>query len=194
MLGYAVFVGAAGEGSAGQVVRAWVGPLFLCLGVALLAWTGWLTITLPTRHIAAHWDVAWGGFDAMLAAALVATGLGAWRRRSWLPAAAAASATLLLVDGWFDVLTSHGAVQLTTALVEAFVAELPLAALCVWIVLDSARALRWFDRQAPAARSEPRTAADVSSRSDRLDEDVALRLSEASAEFGSRPDQGHAQE
>jgi hypothetical protein len=50
---------------------------------------------------------------------------------------ATAAATMLLVDAWFDVLTTprgHGRLM---SLALAGLIELPLAAICVWIALHA---------------------------------------------------------
>lgn len=38
------------------------------LGVGLLPWTLWLGLSLPSRKLTEHWDLAWVGFDLVLAA------------------------------------------------------------------------------------------------------------------------------
>ena len=59
-----------------RMVR-WLAPLFLIAGVGLVPWTVYLSLTLPSRHVqTGYYDVAWGGFDLALAAALFATGVG----------------------------------------------------------------------------------------------------------------------
>jgi hypothetical protein len=122
-------------------VRKW---LLLLLGIvvlALLPWTAFVTATLPGQHVAHHWALAWGGFDVFEAAALAATMVALLRRLPQLPLFAAIAGTALLCDAWFDLLTSSPGDDLRWSLVEAIVAELPLAALCFWIALDSERAL-----------------------------------------------------
>jgi hypothetical protein len=44
----------------------------------------------------------------------------------------ASAATLLVVDAWFDVLTSPGR-QVIASIVLAVVIELPLAGMCAWL-------------------------------------------------------------
>jgi hypothetical protein len=46
---------------------------------------------------------------------------------------AVATATMLIVDAWFDVLTSAPGWDLTQALAFAFVLELPIAGLAIYI-------------------------------------------------------------
>ncbi len=90
-------------------MRRWVPPLLALTALLLVPWTIWLATTLPSHEVAEHWDVAWAGFDAMLAAALLATALSAWHQGRFLQACAACAGTLLVVDAWFDLLTRAGA-------------------------------------------------------------------------------------
>ncbi len=117
-------------------MRRWVPPLLALIALALIPWALWLATVLPSHEVAEHWDLAWAGFDLMLAAALLATAVSAWRRAPFLQAWAASAGTLVVVDAWFDLLTSSGR-ELTYAIVLAVVAELPLALVCLWIVIDS---------------------------------------------------------
>jgi hypothetical protein len=66
---------------------------------------------------------------------LLLTAVAAIRGRPWLAIPATASGTLLVCDAWFDVLTARGTHEVTAALLEAVLVELPLAALCVWMAL-----------------------------------------------------------
>lgn len=110
----------------------WAARVMLVTGALLLPWLVVLALTLPSMTL------AWVGLDAMEAAGLITTGLLVLRRHPLRTAAAAVTATLLLVDAWFDTTTSGG-VDLVLALVLAAVAELPLAALCAAVALRAAR-------------------------------------------------------
>jgi hypothetical protein len=125
-------------------------------GVALLllAWTAYLSATLPSEHVAHHWRIAWSGLDVFEALALVATMLALLRASTLLPLFAAVAGTALLMDAWFDLVTSGGGRELVWALVEAVLAELPLAALCYWIALDATEALVSAARR-PASEAGP---------------------------------------
>jgi hypothetical protein len=68
--------------------------------------------------------------DALEALGLIATGLLAARGDRRHALAAAATATLLAVDTWFDTTTAAPGGDLATAVAMALGAELPLAALC----------------------------------------------------------------
>ena len=137
-------------------LREWVALGYGIVGIGLLPWAFWLSSSLPASHHSAHWDLAWSGFDVGLAASFCATAVAAYRRAiGWVGALAAATGTLLVVDAWFDVvLESHGS-ELGTALVEAFVFELPVAAVCFWIAFRTERLVSRSLHLAPAGERAP---------------------------------------
>jgi hypothetical protein len=110
----------------------WAGPAFALFSLILLPWIVYLAYSLPSRQVSADYDVAWAGFDIMLLAALASTGYFALRRSRYLATAATAAATLLVVDAWFDVMTTSPGQRLEPV-VLAVVVELPLASVCVWL-------------------------------------------------------------
>ena len=113
--------------------------VFLLLAALTLApWIAWLATSLPCRYQSRHWAIAWAGFDTGLALALGLTGLAVLRRAAWVDRAAVATATLLIADAWFDVVTSASAVAVTVAVAEALFVELPIAAFCLWLARSSA--------------------------------------------------------
>ena len=114
-----------------RVVR-WAGPAFVVFSLILLPWIVHLAYSLPSRQVSADYDVAWAGFDVMLLLALAGTGYFALRRSRYLAIAAAATATLLVVDAWFDVMTTLPSQRLEPAALAVLV-ELPLASVCVWL-------------------------------------------------------------
>jgi hypothetical protein len=107
------------------------GPLFVLLSALLVPWTVFVALALPSRQVSPNYDVAWAGFDVFLCVGLGATGYFALRRSRWLPVAAAATATMLVVDAWFDVMTTPSGRDLVLAIVLAAFVELPLSALCL---------------------------------------------------------------
>ncbi|MEU3513844.1 hypothetical protein ABZ770_00805 [Streptomyces sp. NPDC006654] len=106
------------------------GGLLVACGLGLLPWLYVLATGLPATATAAHWPVAWVGLDALEALGLIATGLLAARGDRRHALAAAATATLLAVDAWFDTTTAAAGGDFATAVAMALGAELPLAALC----------------------------------------------------------------
>lgn len=114
-----------------RMVR-WAGPAFVLFSVILLPWTIYLGYSLPSRQLSSHYDIAWAGFDILLLVTLASTGYFALRRSRYLATAAAATATMLVVDVWFDIMTSPRH-QLLQALTLAVLIELPLAGVCAWL-------------------------------------------------------------
>jgi hypothetical protein len=101
--------------------------LMLICAVALVPWTVYLAITLPSHYVARNWVVTWVGFDILLLTMLVLTALAGWKRRQYVFPTAFASGVLLICDAWFDVMTSQRGSDLTQALLSALLIELPLA-------------------------------------------------------------------
>jgi hypothetical protein len=127
------------EGTGAVRIRParWVTLLLGLVAIGLVPWTLYLTFSLPSRHVTFHYDLAWVGFDVALACAFAATTLAALRRSHWLVPLAAVTGTMLVCDAWFDVVTSQNGSEMWEAVVEALLAELPLAALCAFIVYDA---------------------------------------------------------
>jgi hypothetical protein len=124
----------------------WVIPLFSLAGIVLVPWILFLIRSLPSTHAAAHWDIAWAGFDLALAFLLLGVAVAAWRRSPWLEGAATAAAALLVVDAWFDILTSSSSVERLVAIGEAALVELPMAALLLLLARDAERVLAGVSR------------------------------------------------
>ena len=103
--------------------------------MALIPWTLWLTFSLPSRHVSRHYDLAWVGFDIALAAVLGLTARAAFRGSQLLAPFAAATGAMLVCDAWCDIVTSTPGERLE-AVLQAVFAELPLAALCGYVVYD----------------------------------------------------------
>jgi hypothetical protein len=134
----------------------WITRLLAVVAVALLPWTLYLTFTLPSRHVTMHYDLAWVGFDVALAAAFASTSWAAIRGSQWLSPLAAMTGTMLVCDAWFDIVTSGAGDDLVEAATEALLGELPLAALCAFIVYDTETFLRALPRR-ERPRKEPRS-------------------------------------
>src|SRR5260370_1707574 len=138
----------------GRVPR-WVPRLLALVAIGLVPWTVWLTFRLPSRHVTDNYDLAWVGFDVALATAMAATAWAILRVSEWLVPLAAVTGTMLVCDAWFDIVTSSGGGDRLQAVLEAVFAELPLAALCAYIVIDVERfraTVRRLRRPTRAAR------------------------------------------
>lgn len=118
-------------------VPRWVTPVFAGLAVLLVGYVFVLGLTLPRSATARHWDLAWEGFDVGLVASLAASAYFAWRRNPYVTAATSVAATFLVIDAWFDSVTSKGGWAQIQALSLAVLVELPLAALCLYLARRS---------------------------------------------------------
>jgi hypothetical protein len=115
----------------------WMTMLLVLVAVALVPWILYLTFTLPSRHVTFHYDLAWVGFDVALLGSFAATAWATFRGSQWLVPLAAVTGALLCCDAWFDVVTSQSGSEMWEAIAEAALAELPLAAVCGFIVYDA---------------------------------------------------------
>lgn len=128
-----------------------VARIYTAFVVVLIPWTIYLGLTLPRRSVARHYDLAWVGFDCLIVVALARTAWLAWRGRPSVVMPAVATATLLMADAWFDVVTSSAS-QVWRALLLALVVELPCAALSLGIAHRAITHLTWARDEAAAER------------------------------------------
>ena len=126
--------------------------LALTLGsIGEVAWTIALGLSLPNRYVVHHWTLAWVGLDVMEVVMLLVTAYLAWRRRPGLLALSASStATLYVVDAWFDVTTAGRSDRTGSALM--LILEIPVALVLWWV---AGRALRRFGVRSAAQRETP---------------------------------------
>lgn len=108
----------------------WLVRLIAVSAVVLLPWAAYLALSLPASVSARHWPVAWTGLDVVMAGGLAATAWLAVRRDRRMAFPAVATATLLLVDAWFDVCTAPAGSPLVMALADMCV-EVSIAAGCL---------------------------------------------------------------
>jgi hypothetical protein len=99
----------------------------------LIPWIGYLSSSLPTHREVDQWRLAWVGFDVMLILTLGITALCAWRRLQVFIPWAVVTATLLCCDAWFDIVLDWNTDDLTGSILTAVFAELPLAALLLYV-------------------------------------------------------------
>jgi phosphoglycerol transferase MdoB-like AlkP superfamily enzyme len=109
--------GKASDGAARPAFR-WLAWLIALSAVILLPWAAYLAVSLPASASARHWPVAWAGLDVVMSVGLAATAWLAVRRDRRMAFPAVATATLLLVDAWFDVCTAPAGGPLLMALAD----------------------------------------------------------------------------
>ncbi|MFF1692230.1 hypothetical protein ACFVXC_01190 [Streptomyces sp. NPDC058257] len=110
-----------------------VGRLLPAAGPTLMPWLAVLRTTPPGPCQAQHWRVAWVGSDALEIAGLLTSAVLVRRSDRRAPLASIATAVLLLVDTWADVMTAGHYVVIP--LPPACTLELSLAALCAVVAL-----------------------------------------------------------
>jgi len=114
----------------------------LVLSLAILgetAWTIYIGASLPRTYVADHWDLAWVGLDTAEILVLAGAAWAAWKRRAILIAFAVASATLLLLDAWFDLTTARQGDVLQSVATACL--EVPAALAMLWVARRAARHL-----------------------------------------------------
>jgi hypothetical protein len=95
-------------------------------------WTIYVAVDLPRHYAANHWDVAWVGLDAAQVLMLGGAAWSAWRRSTTLVIFATSSATLLLLDAWFDVTTARRG-DVAQGILLAILVEIPSAVVLLWV-------------------------------------------------------------
>ncbi|WP_089099134.1 hypothetical protein [Streptomyces hyaluromycini] len=116
-------------------LKRWALILLGSSAVLLVPWMVVLAQTLPTRTEVHNWSLAWIGLDVLMAAGCAATAVLGLRGDARARLTASATASVAVLDAWFDITTS----PMGTALLEALgsaVAEAGLAAACVYLALS----------------------------------------------------------
>ena len=102
------------------------------MSLVTLPYIGVLLVTLPDRVVSHNYRLTWVGFDLLLVLAMARTAWLAWQRSPFVVNVASATATLLLVDAWFDVTTSPRR-EVVWSFVLAVLVEIPAALLSLGI-------------------------------------------------------------
>ncbi|TQF06600.1 hypothetical protein E6W39_35915 [Kitasatospora acidiphila] len=95
------------------------------MAVLLFAWILVLGSTTRGQAEVRNWSTAWVGMDLLQVTGLLATAVLLVRRSRLVALAGSATATLLLLDAWFDVMTAEGGADWYVALAMALLVELP---------------------------------------------------------------------
>lgn len=118
-----------GTNTAPRLYLRRISALLLAASFVLLIWIIYLGQALPSSYRAEHWDLAWVGFDIGMFFALLASSWAMWKQRQLAIPGAMISSTFLIIDSWFDVVTSNPGVDFKVAILLAAGVELPAAAL-----------------------------------------------------------------
>jgi hypothetical protein len=120
--------------------------VLLITAAGLTIWMFYLGSILHGQAQVRNWSSTWVGLDLMEIAGLFATAILLLRRSVYLSPVAAFTATLFVLDAWFDVMTGGSRFDLASSLAEAFLAELPLAIVLATIAVCAARRSRHSTR------------------------------------------------
>ena len=101
--------------------------LLIIASISLFGWIFYLLKVLPTSYHAANWNIAWVGYDIGMSTTWLATSWALWKKRQAAIPGAMISATFLIIDAWFDVVTSNPGLDFKLALSLAIFLELPTA-------------------------------------------------------------------
>jgi hypothetical protein len=127
---------------AARIVPRWVVAFFLGGALVLIPWIV-LMFTVPSvTNVPKHWELVWGGFDCFLVLGFGVTAFRLITRSPRGAVTAAMTGTMLLIDAWFDVLTTHRGGQIVSILMAVF-AEIPCALICFAV---SRRIVRLFEQ------------------------------------------------
>ncbi len=113
----------------------WLARALVVAGLGMIPWLVLLATQLSATTVAVHWSTAWVGLDAMETIGLLATGTLLLRRDHRCCLAATVTATLILVNAWFDVTTSAPGLAQLVAIAMAACIEVPVSVLCAVLAL-----------------------------------------------------------
>ena len=120
------------ELGAGRIIPRWVVAFFLGGAVILIPWDVLMFSVPQVVNVPKHWVLVWGGFDCFLILGFAVTAFRLITRSPRGAVTAAMTGTMLLIDAWFDVLTTHRGGQLVSILMAVF-AEIPCALICFYV-------------------------------------------------------------
>ncbi|MGC0313998.1 hypothetical protein [Kitasatospora acidiphila] len=145
----------AADDPAAARLRRRLALVLAAVAVLLFAWILVLGSTTRGQAEVRNWSTAWVGMDLLQVTGLLATAVLLARRSRLVALAGSATATLLLLDAWFDVMTAEGGADWYVALAMALLVELPsslaLAAL-------ARKTLDWRVSEEPDVPSDPEAA------------------------------------
>ena len=133
--------------AAGRLLPRWIEAFFVVAAVVLIPWIVLLFgDTSSQLGVGKHWHLVWGGFDCFLVLGFASTAYRIAVRSPVGAITAASTGTMLLIDAWFDILTSRRPSEQLTAILMAVFAEIPCALICFFV---AHRIVRLFEQARP---------------------------------------------
>ncbi|HSX31141.1 MAG TPA: hypothetical protein VLE99_04450 [Candidatus Saccharimonadales bacterium] len=124
----------------------WFSWLYGLSAVVLVPWVLHLGSVLPKRVVSPHWHMAWVGLDVMLIVMMGLNALALLKRSAWVIMSASIVGGMLVIDAWFDLLTSSQGREFDQAVVSAACIEIPLALVSFWLAGRCIRELNALPR------------------------------------------------
>ncbi|MGW4564505.1 hypothetical protein ACWEN3_19510 [Streptomyces sp. NPDC004561] len=116
----------------------WLLVLLGAAAVLLVPWMVVLAVTLPGSTTVGNWPLAWVGLDVLMATGCAATAALGLRGDGRARLTASATASVAVLDAWFDITTAPAGSALIMALACA-AAEGALAVACAYLALANGR-------------------------------------------------------
>ena len=113
----------------------WVPLLYGFACLILIPWTIFLAYLLPRKYVSRNWDVAWVGFDIFEIVLFALTAILVVKRSIWTALTSAMLAMVIIIDAWFDILTSKPGRPQFRSVLEAIIIELPLAIISLYLAI-----------------------------------------------------------
>ncbi len=117
------------------VFPEWVPLLYGIACIVLIPWTLLLAYLLPRHYISHNWDIAWVGFDILEILLFGLTAILVVRKSFWTSLTSGMLSIVLIVDAWFDVLTTKPGPSRGRSILDALIIELPLALISLYIAI-----------------------------------------------------------
>jgi len=130
----------------GSPLFGWLGAVYGVCAVALIPWVIRLGNILPKRTVSPHWHTAWAGLDIMLIVMLSLSAFALIKRSAWTIMTTSIVGGMLIIDAWFDLLTSNSGHEQNDAIISAICIEIPLIVLSFWVAGRCIRQLNAIPR------------------------------------------------
>jgi hypothetical protein len=136
--------------------------VLFAIAVVMVPWLVILGATLNGQAQVRMWSSTWIGLDTLEIIGLVSTAHFLMKRSLFVMATASFSATLFLLDAWFDIMLSPAGSDWYQALILAIVFEIPLCLICAaialtapaWCGLSEVRSARRWQRRLEHRRDQ----------------------------------------
>ncbi|MCK9877830.1 hypothetical protein MXD59_18960 [Frankia sp. Ag45/Mut15] len=129
-----------------QSTLGWLAKFLVICAIVLTLWIGVLMWQLHGRVGQRGLGSSWVGLDVAEVVGMLLVVRLLHLRHAAVSPVAAATATLLAVDAWFDCESAGPRLDYLLSIALALLAELPLALLLAWV---SSQTLAWTNRAVP---------------------------------------------